>query len=395
MSTPPQPPEPIAAATSPARPTAAAGPLSRLLFGNVPERRGPLTLTLLSVVVYLLFALVVHWQARIGLMEPRDAALWTAIGPSGILTFYALIRSGLSLHLGSDPSLTFPQIMFSSLATVYGYAIDPPLRGAVIAIMVLNLIWGMFVLRDRQTLGLCAFGLALLGATMTWKATTRPDLFPPRIERFNFAFAAIVLVATAVLSMRMGTLRMRLAQRKVELQQALATIRELAQVDELTRLSNRRHILEALAAEQIRSQRTGQPLSLVLVDLDHFKAINDSHGHAVGDAVLCAFAEALRSGLRESDAAGRWGGEEFLLLLPDTTAAAAAVLVDRLRDELAHTSFEHVLPGLRISFSAGVTECAAQEHSHVAIERADQAMYLAKQTGRARTSVHGRDPLSA
>jgi diguanylate cyclase (GGDEF)-like protein len=394
MSIPPPPTEPSRAAPAPARRGAADGPLARFLFGDVPERRGPLKLTALSVLVYTLFALVVNWQAHLGLMDAGDAALWSVIGVSGILGFYALIRTGWSRRLGSDPSLTFPQITFSSLATVYGYAIDPPMRGAVIAIMVLNLMWGMFVLRDRQTLGLCAFGLALLAATMGWKSATRPDLFPPRIEMLNFAFAAIVLIAAAMLSMRMGTLRMRLAQRKIELQQALATIRELAQVDELTRLSNRRHIVEALMAEQVRSQRSGRPLSLVLVDLDHFKAINDSHGHAVGDAVLCAFAEALRFGLRESDAAGRWGGEEFLLLLPDTTAAAAAVLVDRLRDELAHTSFEHVLPGLRISFSAGVTECGAHEHSHVAIERADQAMYLAKQAGRARTNVHGRDPVA-
>ena len=395
MSTPLPPPEPTRSVNSPARGTAAGGALPRWLFGDAPERRGPLSLTLLSVLVYALFALVVNWQARMGLMDAWDAACWSTVGLSGILGFYALIRSGLSWRLGGDPSLTFPQIVFSTVATVYGYAIDPPMRGAVIAIMVLNLVWGMFVLRDKQTLGLCAFGLSLLAATMAWKSVTRPELFPPRIEMLNFAFAAIVLGATSVLSMRMGTLRMRLAQRKLELQQALATIRELAQVDELTRLSNRRHIVEALVAEQVRSQRSGRPLSLVLVDLDHFKAINDGHGHAVGDAVLCAFAEALRSGLRESDAAGRWGGEEFLLLLPDTTAAAAAVLVDRLRDELAHTSFEHVLPGLRISFSAGVTECGAHEHSHVAIERADQAMYLAKQTGRARTSVHGRDALSA
>ena len=393
MSTPLPPPEPTRSVNSPARGTAAGGALPRWLFGDAPERRGPLSLTLLSVLVYALFALVVNWQARMGLMDARDAACWSTVGLSGILGFYALIRSGLSWRLGGDPSLTFPQIVFSTGATVYGYAIDPPMRGAVIAIMVLNLVWGMFVLRDKQTLGLCAFGLSLLAATMAWKSVTRPELFPPRIEMLNFAFAAIVLGATSVLSMRMGTLRMRLAQRKLELQQALATIRELAQVDELTRLSNRRHIVEALVAEQVRSQRSGQRLSVVLVDLDHFKAINDQHGHAVGDAVLCAFAEALRAGLRESDAAGRWGGEEFLLLLPDTSVAAAAVLVDRLRDALSRMSFEHVLPGLRISFSAGVTECAADEHSHVAIERADQAMYLAKEAGRGRTSVHRRDLL--
>ncbi len=362
--------------------------LSRWLFGRVPERRGPLTLTLLAVLLYVLFAIIVAYQAYIGLMAVRDVVVWTVASLGGILGFYALIRSGLSERLGSDPSMTLAQNLFGQLMTVVGYAIDPPLRGAVIAILVLNLVWGMFVLRDRQAIGLCAYTLALLAATMAWKSATLPDVFPARIEMLHFAFAAVVMVATSMLSIRMGALRVRLAQRKLELQRALVTIRELAQVDELTRLSNRRHILEALAAEHERSKRSGDALSVVLVDLDHFKAINDRHGHAAGDAVLSAFAGALRAGLRDPDAAGRWGGEEFLLLLPDTSAAAAAAMMDRLREAVARLPFDHVVPGLRISFSAGVTECGAAEASDAAIERADRAMYQAKQAGRACTVVH-------
>ncbi len=346
-------------------------------------------MTLLAILVYALFAIITAYQAHIGLMAARDVAVWSVASLGGILAFYALIRTGLSERLGSDPSMTLAQNVVGMAATVYGYTIDPPLRGAVIAIMVLNLVWGMFVLRDRQAMGLCAYALGLLAATMAWKSATQPDLFPARIEMLHFAFAAVVMVATSMLSIRMGSLRVRLAQRKLELQRALVTIRELAQVDELTRLSNRRHILEALAAEQVRAKRSGQALSVVLVDLDHFKAINDRHGHAAGDAVLSEFAGALRAGLRDFDAAGRWGGEEFLLLLPKTSAAAAAAIVDRLREAVACLSLDHVVPGLRISFSAGVAECAAGEASDAAIERADRAMYLAKRAGRACTVVHG------
>jgi len=162
-------------------------------------------------------------------------------------------------------------------------------------------------------------------------------------------------------------------------------------VDELTRLSNRRHILELLDTEHARCMRSGEPLSVVLMDLDHFKAINDRHGHAVGDAVLREFAQALRAGLRESDFAGRWGGEEFLLVLPRMHAGAAAALVDRLREAVATILFDPGLPELRIGFSAGTATCAAGEATPSTIERADQAMYLAKQGGRGRTVVHGRD----
>ena len=364
------------------------GPAARWLFGDVPERRGPLTLTLLAVLVYALFSGVVAWEVRLGLMDARQGLAWGALSISGILGFYALIRSGLSTRLGSDPSLTLLQSAFGVAMTALGYAINPALRGAIIAIMMLNLVWGMFVLKDRQALGLCAFALALLAATMAWMSHVDPARFPPAIEALHFTFAVILLVATSSLSMRMGGLRTRLAERKAELQQALATIRELAQRDELTRLSNRRHVLEMLGVEHVRSVRTGEPLSVVLVDIDHFKQINDRHGHAVGDAVLLGFAQALRAGLRESDFAGRWGGEEFLLVLPATRPADAAALVDRLRDGVARLLFDPVAPDLRVGFSAGVAECAADEAIQAAVGRADEAMYRAKAAGRGCTRVH-------
>ena len=391
MSTPTLPPDPFGPATSAGPRNRAGALLSHRVFGDAPERRGPITLTLLAVLVYVLFAGVVAWEVELGLMDATSGLEWAVVSISGILGFYALIRSGLSVRLSNDPSLTLSQSAFGVAVTAFGYAINLELRGAIIAIMMLNLVWGMFVLKNQQAFALCVFSLVLLAATMAWKCATDPTHFPPHIEALHFTFAFILLVATSMLSMRMGGLRSRLSARKVELQQALATIRELAQVDELTRLSNRRHIAEMLGVEHHRCLRAGEPLSVVLIDLDHFKAVNDRHGHAVGDAVLREFASVLRAGLRESDFAGRWGGEEFLVVLPRMRAGVAAVLVDRLRETVGQISFDHVLPGLAISFSAGASECVAGEATHLAIERADQAMYLAKEAGRGRTRVHARD----
>jgi len=390
MSIPLPPIDPLRAPEAPVRTAAAGGWLHGLVFGDVHERRGPLTLTLLAVLVYALFGLVTAWQVALGLMTVADWGTWTSISLSGIFGFYLLIRLGISARLGSDASMTLAQTAFGTASTVFGYAIDPPLRGAIIAIMMLNLVWGMFVLKQRQAQGLCVYALALLGATMVWKSTTQPALFPPHIEALHFAFAAILLTATSVLSIRMGELRMRLAGRKVELQEALATIRALAQVDELTRLSNRRHVFELLKAEQARCVRSGDPLSVVLIDLDHFKSVNDRHGHAVGDAVLRGFGQALREGLRETDGAGRWGGEEFLLVLPHMTAVAAAALVDRLRGVMADRQLDPDVHALRVSFSAGISECGGGEVAQDAIARADNALYEAKNAGRGRTVVHGR-----
>ena len=118
-----------------------------------------------------------------------------------------------------------------------------------------------------------------------------------------------------------------------------------ALVDGLTGLANRRAANDALHAEAARAERLETPLSVVLADLDGFKDVNDEHGHAVGDAVLRAFAEVLRETLRESDVAGRWGGEEFLLLLPGADEDGAVQLAERVRARLAARS----IPGGRTS----------------------------------------------
>jgi len=372
--------------TSPARPNPPpASPWARWLLGPDGEGRGAVKLTLLALTVYGLFALNVAVQVRLGLME-AGAGVWvSALSLVGITAFFLLLRTGLSRRLGGDPTLTLPQSVFGVLITAWGYAIDPPLRGAIIAIMLLNLVWGMFVLSQRQAFGLYLFGLASLGAAMVWGALTDPVHFPPAVEALHFSFAAILMTAVSVLSVNMAKLRAKLGARTAELRAALERIQYLAHHDELTRISNRRHLSERLAAEQLNQRQSGQTMSLVLIDIDHFKTVNDRHGHAAGDAVLRQFANALQATLRSTDFAGRWGGEEFLVVTPQASAETAAALIERLRAALAATPFDNLVPGLHITFSAGVAECAPGEDLHLAIERADRALYQAKQGGRDRT----------
>jgi len=355
------------------------------LLGPEGEGRGAVKLTLLALAVYGLFAINVAVQVRLGLMAAGPGLWVSVLSLAGIMAFYLLLRTGLSRRFGRDPTLTLPQSVFGVLVTAWGYAIDPPLRGAIIAIMLLNLVWGMFVLSQRQAFGLYLFGLSSLGAAMAWGALTDPAHFPPAVEALHFSFAAILMTAVSVLSVNMAKLRAKLGARTTELRAALERIQYLAHHDELTRISNRRHLSERLAAEQLNQRQSGQTMSLVLIDIDHFKTVNDRHGHAAGDAVLRHFAMALQASLRSTDFAGRWGGEEFLVVTPQASAETAAALVERLREALAATSFDALVPGLHITFSAGVAECAPGEDLHLAIERADRALYQAKQTGRDRT----------
>jgi diguanylate cyclase (GGDEF)-like protein len=161
-----------------------------------------------------------------------------------------------------------------------------------------------------------------------------------------------------------------------------------ALVDGLTGVSNRRHCEEALISEISRAERLGTTLTLVLADLDDFKAINDQHGHAAGDDVLREFAAVLRATLRDSDLAGRWGGEEFLLLLPGADAVGGAQLADRVRSSLAERSFlgnDGAVVSVTCSFGVAQHQAGGDERELFAA--ADRALYRAKREGKNRVEL--------
>jgi diguanylate cyclase (GGDEF)-like protein len=353
-----------------------------LLLGQPKHQRVRVLTTLLTLAIYCLFALLQQVAVWLGFID-QNASLWlTAFYLLGSTGFYLLLRSGLSARLSPEPALQLWQNIHGLLATVWAYAITGPLRGAILAILVLIVARGMFALGARQARWLGVFAVTLLAGLMLWKTRSDPQHFPPPVEAVHLVIGVIVLLGVSVLSSRMGAFRIQLRDQKQALEISLARTRLLATQDELTGLANRHHMLALLKAEQARQQRTDQPLSLVVLDLDHFKRVNDAYGHLAGDVVLKGFAEAARSTLRGSDVLSRWGGEEFLLMLPDTGLDEAERCVDRMREGLAQVIFTSVAPDLQITFSAGLSVCRVGEDLDAVIERADQAMYRAKAQGR-------------
>lgn len=163
------------------------------------------------------------------------------------------------------------------------------------------------------------------------------------------------------------------------------TIRELSRTDGLTGIHNRRSIIEMLDKETARTLRHGPPLCVVLLDLDHFKKINDTWGHPMGDRVLIETARLLRSSIRQCDAVGRYGGEEFMLLLPDTTLSGASTLVERCRANLAGlviTSDSGERIPVSGSFGLVCNEHYLSASTETLIKEADDALYRAKEGGR-------------
>lgn len=354
-----------------------------LVLGQGRRQRVLVSQTLLALAVFLVCAAVQQFEVMLGLMDAQASNWLTAYNLGGALTFVAVIRSGLSQGW-QDASLTMPQSAFALSSICWSYAITGPARGAIMSIMIVVILFGMFSLKPRQARLLAFGGFFGLAAVMAWRSRGAQPIYDPRVELMHFVFAAIVMTAAAVLSIRLGRLRARLSDQKAELTQALALNRQLATRDMLTGLLNRRAMVELLAQEQPRQRRAGGPMALALLDIDWFKRINDGHGHQIGDAVLQRFAELARQQLRAGDALARWGGEEFLLLMPATTASEAGTVVQRLRGCMAAGNFEQLAPGLSVTFSAGIAECRDDEPYASAIERSDQALYRAKHAGRDR-----------
>ncbi len=161
-----------------------------------------------------------------------------------------------------------------------------------------------------------------------------------------------------------------------------------SQTDPLTGLANRAALDRRFARALAQARRYDRPLSIVMLDIDHFKSINDEFGHQMGDRVLKEFADMLVSGLRGSDAVGRWGGEEFLLLCPETSSQQAAAFAERLCEQSRALSFS---TGQTQTLSAGVAELNATDTVDSLLRRADAALYRAKHEGRDRVCCHAPD----
>jgi diguanylate cyclase len=195
-------------------------------------------------------------------------------------------------------------------------------------------------------------------------------------------------------SVQMQTMRSRdemvAARREVEqaearihsLESQLEQLSELVREDQLTGSLNRRGLEDVYQREAARADRNGTPLCIAMLDLDNFKALNDTHGHSVGDEALVHLVKVVKQTLRTTDVIGRYGGEEFLILLPDTAIEEASAVLLRLQRELTKRYFMQNNERLLITFSAGVALRAKGEEQSTLVKRVDEALYRAKRAGK-------------
>jgi diguanylate cyclase len=359
--------------------------LGDLWLGTDAAQRLRLRQTSLAMALMGLCVPMLHYAVDVGGTErARLLWMWTALSLGGMVLFYAAIRSGWSRRF-ADPSLTVAQMAFAIAAAALGYAQAGPLRGVVFPVLTLILMFGMFQLRARSAHALAAYALAWFGVVMAVMALRRPDLYPPPVEFGHFLMLACMLPAVATLTARLSRIRRRLAEQREELARALVQLQAIATRDELTGLPNRRQMQALMDQELLRSLRHGHSFCIALLDLDHFKRVNDAHGHAAGDAVLRSFAQTAQAALRATDVLSRWGGEEFLVLLPDTGMPPAIAGLERLREQIAAMRVDFGGATIAVTVSVGLTGHRRGETLEQTLERADILLYRAKAEGRNRT----------
>jgi diguanylate cyclase (GGDEF)-like protein len=313
-----------------------------------------------------------------------DPAHWSQAFAIRCVGSAFIIASGIVQRISGrvDWAARLAQMRYSAGVITVAAAIAVLDRGFLLGIagLLAVLMGGPYMALDRRHLvAMNVVPLLVVGVIM----------YVAGLDRFTIVNSSIFIALALAVSLMLARVFEAANRRAFALEQQLT--RE-ARTDALTGLLNRRALDEIAARELERSARKGAPLAVLLCDVDHFKAINDAHGHAAGDRAIKAIAERLHAELRASDAFGRWGGEEFLAILPDTDANAAQVLAERMRTAVEESPIM-VGPALHVTLSIGVAghmpvaQPAPAGAWEALVKAADEALYDAKAGGRNRTVV--------
>ena len=331
---------------------------------------------------YALDTLFLVLFALVGTVDAKLPIIYGAVAAAISVGTIAILSSGRNLHL-RDPNMAkilsyvgvamqlgvvwaAPQIAFPYLANLF-------------TVFAFGIIW--LPLRDS----VMVWSLGVIGtAAVLYAVEGRVGV--PVGSDVELALVWLVLAANLgrclVISVIANQMRTRLADSRARLATLLKQVEQLATHDELTGVLNRRALVMELERECARAERSGAPLSIALIDLDHFKRINDKYGHAAGDQVLRAFAVTVNTVMRTTDAFGRYGGEEFLIVLAIDAPKLALKVMERIRAAVAATDWNAIADGLAVTLSAGIASYRKGDTMEQLLRRADLALYEAKHAGR-------------
>jgi len=244
----------------------------------------------------------------------------------------------------------------------------------------------------------CLFGflwglpIPLLVLGLHFYLTDRPfqiDSCIPILSEFPLYW--IFILHPILFAIAFGIVGVILQRKDKKIRELIQRLQNESITDPLTQLFNRRRITRIMQREMMRTQKNHLPFSVIMIDIDNFKSVNDTYGHLVGDHALCAVSQILESVLRPHDSVGRWGGEEFILLLPDTTVEQALLVSERIRHLISTQSITSDESSFYLYVSAGISQIQDNDTIETVIHRVDIALYKAKEKGKNKSEIYKKE----
>ncbi|CAG1018944.1 Diguanylate cyclase DgcM [Burkholderiaceae bacterium] len=352
-------------------------------------------MTKMSVVNYAFESVVLALYGLTGAAPGWVAIAFFLVAVGSSMGFWAWIRLGWNLRL-KDPGMLVPQIVGSWIVQFAFLAIAPQLALVFLVSLLVGFNYAMMSFDGRQFMA--AFVLQVVGTGIAMLIAA--DRFGyPGTSAADIAILWLIFCLSTYRQTTIGTqfslLRAKLSQKNQQLSESVARIEELASHDELTGVLNRRSFMRQVESERARCERSKQHFCVAILDIDHFKRVNDRFGHLAGDLVLKEFCAVVGACMRSADVFARYGGEEFILLLPAPTDMQAALrAAERVRGAIEAHDWGRVTPGATLTVSTGAACWDVGETIEHLLSRADQALYRAKRGGRNRV-VADEDTLVA
>jgi len=361
---------------------ALATSMSAFAFGRTWKTHRSLRGSGAFALAFLLGTLSCIFFTLVSDATPITRFLNTVLGDSLVISVYALLLMGVEQFFGVRRATPFGWLLVVAcfLLTFYFTFTHDLISGRILVndlcTFILRVLIGIELIRhaSRRNVRILSgvmFFYALLSLASIWDTLYREGPHNAHEWMQNKSLQQLSLLTTLIFFIATGQLLLLLLNSELVLQLEAEATRDF-----MTGTLNRRGIERALKAEMNRSRRYNMALSIALIDIDCFKQINDSLGHAEGDRVLLSISKALEDSLRAYDAIGRFGGDEFLIVMPNTPASEAFTVMERLRIEIARLPYEAV------TLSIGISKMAFNETYTALLASADEALYRAKQDGR-------------